>query len=452
MVMVAAMATAVMLPSCNGLVMTSDGVNYVSTAENIARHCSLRNFSGYIERIHPHGYSAAMAPFVLMGVDGQWAARAVNWLALCVIGLVVFAFIRELGGTAAATAGALLTMGGESFAAAANFALSETLFSALVVMFVYLCLRMGRMGPMGLVAAGVCGVAMCLTRYMGLAVVAGVLPFLRWRQRLAVGAVPAALAFVGLVLTPFARPQFPPEGSNLWINLLNVPGGIAVVATSVPILGLLVWATVTNRQRPLVRLLAGVVAAYLAVLAVLVATQHFDPLLNSRLFVPIAACVYVLGLGLTFAMSRRAGWYLAAATTVFVALNWYGVWINLRRPEAKTLNAPEFAAAEAMETVRHTPESVRVYTNQPYAVHLHTGRTNVKQIPREAPQPGDNPMLTATMDEVRRTGGVMVWFGVRPGYMPPDSFLDMAAQVTQVLDSASGWWTEMVITVGGAGG
>ena len=91
-----AVAGGMMWPAWNQMMLTSDSINYLSTAENIARHRSLRNFSGYVERIHPFLYPVAVAAVMLIGLTALQAAFVVNWLALAVVGMMAWVMLRAM--------------------------------------------------------------------------------------------------------------------------------------------------------------------------------------------------------------------------------------------------------------------------------------------------------------------------------------------------------------------
>ena len=134
-----------LIPSSKTLAITSDSVNYITTAENIAHHFSLRNFSGYIERIHPPGYAIAMALFVVLGVSGFWAAWIVNWISLVTIGIMTFLFLRKLTGRDdwRVVVGSLLVVSNPFIVGFVNVALTETMFTALALTLMWLAFKAG---------------------------------------------------------------------------------------------------------------------------------------------------------------------------------------------------------------------------------------------------------------------------------------------------------------------
>ena len=139
-------ALAAMWPCGNGMIVSSDGVNYLSTAENIVKHFSLRNSTSYVERIHPAGYSVALAPFILIGLTALQAAFAVNWLSLVAIGLLSFLLLRELAGVDdwRIRLGAVLVMVNPATTSFAWQVLSETLFQAEMLLMVLVFYKLSK--------------------------------------------------------------------------------------------------------------------------------------------------------------------------------------------------------------------------------------------------------------------------------------------------------------------
>lgn len=142
----ALLATAVMYPSWQRMTLTTDGVNYLSTAENIARGRGPVNYTGQMELEHPPGYSYALAPFVRVGMNVQEAAYTVNWLSLVVVGLMAFLLLGDLTGARdwRVTAGAALVMVNPPLAIFANQILSEALCAALVLTFLWTASKAAR--------------------------------------------------------------------------------------------------------------------------------------------------------------------------------------------------------------------------------------------------------------------------------------------------------------------
>ena len=136
-------AAFALYPSWRVTACTTDSVNYISIAENIVHGKGAVNFTGRVEMVHPFGYSLAMVPFVALGVPSQSAALYVNWLALVVVGVMAWLLIRDMTGLTdwRVTAGALFVIVTPPVSTFANAVLSETMFAALTMTFLRLCVK-----------------------------------------------------------------------------------------------------------------------------------------------------------------------------------------------------------------------------------------------------------------------------------------------------------------------
>lgn len=276
-----------------------------------------------------------------------------------------------------------------------------------------------------LILAALLAVALCLARYIGLAIVLGAVVFLKsWRDRIVVAGIPSLLAVAGLFVTRYARPAFPAMGKT-WSNLLNVAKGPLDVMTNIIIAAVIVGMVVFAwRQDFRVRTIVAVVLAYIVALAGMVYLNKFDPLLDIRLFVPIAALLWILGLGLAIKQGPRLTPYLLAGVALFVGLNFTASRQAVSDPGRKGLSEPRLTLANspAMRRIAALPDSVPIYTNQAYGVWLQARRVS-KGLPVTKANYDQNPILKVTMAEVRRTGGLLAWFDVNSLTVPPDSFV-----------------------------
>ena len=297
-----AVAAALMLPSIHGMATQTDSLNYLSIAENIAHGRGFVNQDGKIELVHPFGYSLAMAPLVALGLTANWAAFMVNWLSVAAVGFMAWLLICGLSGKTGwqTVAGAVLCMATMPLMIFANQALTEAMDAALVMLFCWLCWKsIGANRVHWILNASLCGVCLWFTRYQGVALICGAGIFLgTWRDRAVVILPPLALSALGYLFVPAMRPLLVPRGTML-SNVLNVPIGLAAVATGGLALALLAYLVKTGWQLRPTKILAGAVVSYVLSLLVLVVLKHFDPLLDVRLFVPITAPVLVLLIGLS---------------------------------------------------------------------------------------------------------------------------------------------------------
>lgn len=276
-----------------------------------------------------------------------------------------------------------------------------------------------------LLLAVFCSMALYEVRYIGFAIVCGMAIMLpRWRYRLAVIVPAVAIYVIGLFVTGTMRMNFLPFGRQD-LNLLNVPLGVAGVATGLVPLFLLAGIVVMawNQDRP-VRILAAGVAAYTLALLGTVIAQRYDPLLDIRLFVPIAAPLFVLGIGLTLRYAPRMALFLMAGLAAVSLTFAYKNWPGLKSMESKVIASPRYAKSPLIEVIKKQPKDMPIYTNSAFMVYYHTGKFT-KLIPGTARSVEINPNLISTMEEVKRTGGLLCWFGKRDEYMPPDSFKEL---------------------------
>src|SRR3990170_3758619 len=89
-VAIVAMVMAIALTSLNGPGLSTDAVNYLSTADNVARGIGFRNFEGDLYVLWPPLYPAILAGIeLLFGVGPQVSASLLNALAFGVIVLAL---------------------------------------------------------------------------------------------------------------------------------------------------------------------------------------------------------------------------------------------------------------------------------------------------------------------------------------------------------------------------
>ena len=299
-------AALLMWPSVLKMTTQTDSYNYMSIAENVAHGRGFVNQDGKVELVHPFGYSLAMVPFIWLGLTARWAAFMVNLLSVMVVGMMAWLMLRKLAGIAGwrLAAGTLLVTVNAPLMLFANQVLTEAMDAALVMVFCWLVSR-ARSNWRHVLFSVLCGLALWFTRYQSLAIIVGAGLFLRtWRDRAVVILPPLALAVLGYLFVPAMRPLLVPRGT-MASNVLNVPIGLSVAASSGIGLGLLICLVRLGRTLPLVRILAGAVVTYAISLLVLVILKHFDPLLDVRLFVPITAPLLALLVGLTMRYSPR---------------------------------------------------------------------------------------------------------------------------------------------------
>jgi len=283
-----------------------------------------------------------------------------------------------------------------------------------------------------LALAAVCGLVLCGTRFIGLAVVIGGALWLRtWRERAVVVLPSLAVYVVGLVLTDVMRPHFGvmDRSQPLAGMLLNLPGGTMSAAGGVIATWWLVGLVVRQWRHRLTRMMAGVVVCYLVGLAATVVQNRYNPALDMRLFVPITAVLFVLLVGLARRETPTLTPFVIGGVMAYAVLAAVIGWPGARSLDNKGLNSRVYWQSPLMREIRELPDTVEVYSSSPYLVWQYARRRS-RAIPYTAEIADDrNSYLRSTMEDVRRTGGVMVWFNGRVnGYMPMDSFVGIMEQ------------------------
>jgi hypothetical protein len=86
-----------------------------------------------------------MAPFILCGATPLRAAFVVNWLSLIVIGWIAWLLMVAMAGRDdwRVRLGAVLAMANPAQAKFACLVLTETMFTALALLLVWVCYKLG---------------------------------------------------------------------------------------------------------------------------------------------------------------------------------------------------------------------------------------------------------------------------------------------------------------------
>jgi len=431
-VAIVAMVMVIALTSLNGPGLSTDAVNYLSTADNLARGIGFRNFEGDLYVLWPPLYPAILAGFeLLFGVDPQVSASVLNALAfggtVLLMGILARRILhREVVLSVWAVAGSLLST--STFALTVNVA-SDPIFIVLVLSFLILFDRYARDGDRasyaGLIA--VCGLA-CLQRYIGATLVlTGSLGmvYARWsRPRRGLG---EAAVFAGLSAAPLGAwivRNYLVSGTLLGVrdpetwkpieNLLDI--GFKAARWFVPyqlsshpafwvvlVIGLAIILIV--RRKTLVRPLAGVKPEpitfvlilfpiiYLAAMVVLTkSVDHKNVIYDDRLYLPAYFPLFILlllllermlGLVLTGASPRLHRSILIGAATIWLLFPAYGMYKFWARSVHdggiayyNIYNTPAYrdsAVTLQLKTWASDPATT-VFSNYPPAVYLQTRR------------------------------------------------------------------------------
>ena len=191
-----------------GVGLSGDSISYVSTARSLLAGEGFTVWSGTPYQNYPPLYPLALA---LTGVFGADPADAAGWLNAALFGLVVFAaglWLRRLGASAFLVAWAACALAlSYPLTLVSARAISEPLFVLCTLLAVAALAAFLRGGsrPMLLLAA-LCLALACLTRYLGVAFLAGALALLLLRpgpllrERLPQAAICGAVALAPLGL------------------------------------------------------------------------------------------------------------------------------------------------------------------------------------------------------------------------------------------------------------
>jgi len=431
-VAIVAMVMAIALTSLNGPGLSTDAVNYLSTADNVARGIGFRNFEGDLYVLWPPLYPAILAGIeLLFGVGPQVSASLLNALAFGGIVLLMGILARRILERdfilcSWAVGGVLLST--STFAISVNVA-SDPIFIVLALSFLILFDRYARDGDrasyVGLIA--VCGLA-CLQRYIGatLILVGSVgIVYARWsRPRQGMG---EAAVFAGLSVAPLGVwivRNYLVSGTFLGVrdpetwkpmeNLLDI--GFKAARWFVPyqlsshpafwvvlVVGLAVVVLV--RRKRLVRPLAGVEPEpitfalilfpiiYLAAMVVLTKSiDHKNILYDDRLYLPayfpllvlfLLVIRLMLRLVLPEAASRMRRYALLGAAAVWLLFPAYGMykfWVRSINDKGiayyNIYNTPTYQDSAVTSNLKTwvSDSDLAVYSNYPAAVYLETRR------------------------------------------------------------------------------
>ena len=445
---------ALLVVTRKGVYASPDSASYVGTARNL---------------LHGHGFTAPpgspplshfppLFPLVLAGVgwltglDPLDVAGVVNPLLLGLTALLVAVVVRRRSGSVAVgvAASTAVVVGVDLLTYFAS-ALSEPLFVVLVL-GAMLCLPRAVAGDDGSrwwwVAAAVLTAGACLTRYVGVGLVAAemfVLVVVGRRRRvgpaLALGAASLAplavwLAVAGrgnrpLVVHLFNLDYWAGGWSSLsrWLLPHFVPGpvrGLALAAVIAAVVTLVVRRpprpAPRDRDRDVLGLLLPAFAfAYLAVLVADRVALEATGRLDLR-FLAVLHVVAVVGLvpWLHRGLRGRARPAAAAAGLALLALHgiaatsWVADGLTDTGVDRRGLTAAAWDQSTVLAAVAALPPDVAVYSNAPEAIFFLTGRA-AAPLPAHTDYLSDRrrpeyPAERATVeDRLARGAAVVVW-------------------------------------------
>jgi 4-amino-4-deoxy-L-arabinose transferase-like glycosyltransferase len=455
-------AAVLLIVSRRGVYLSPDGLSYVGTARNLVDGHGLTPPPG----APPLGNFPPLYPLVLaagaaLGADPLTVARFLNpslfGATILVVGLVARRLTGSLG---LALAAQLLVLSGRDFLAYHSSALSEPLFVLLTLLAVVALaahLEEDRRGP--LLAASALAATACLTRYVGMALVAaGVMALVvlarrrgRWR---------GAVIFASVALVPLLAWLFwvraiegqstnrtavlhAPGLSYAWRGLENAsrwllpdtaPRAVRVAALAATVAAVLLAVLVARRSGrgrgpdPARTRVGAVLALFsLAYLLALVGDRLlFDVTgrLDTRFLLPLHAAALLLGLwalgasGLGRSRVALAGVGVVVGAQVVSGAFWVRDAATSAAVRPGGFAAPRWTNSRVIDEVRTLGPTTPVYTNDVGALFFHTDRV-ARPVPHKAgPLTGrPNPAYQAELDEVAealRRGGVLLYFTAVP--------------------------------------
>jgi len=417
-----ALGAAMLYPSWGSMTLTTDGVNYLTTAENLAKFKGAYNYSGKAELAHPYGYSVALVPFVWMGWTSQQAAFIVALLSLAILGLFSWLLISHVSGKSSwlEIAGALMVESTPAIFKFSNQILSETLCAALVVLFLWLCIKRVNPWIMALTA-----LALCFTRYPGGAIVVGAGLFLKtWRERWIVVGIPLLVVGMfalgsGQVLPNFNPPihqTIPGKPEHVLVGTLALLTGWIAIAFMLDLI-------FSNWKK--VNLLIGATVVYLVGLALSTAGTHIDPTIDERLFIPVVGLFVIILLGTALKQSRRLGVFLLGALAcinISAAAKLGPAMANYRN---KGLNNPALKTEPVISFLSSLPSDIPLYSSSPaFIYHCTKDHKVAKFLPHLLLN--DSTSKQAMYNEIACSNGFLVWFRrFSNGYVSESFFKDI---------------------------
>lgn len=441
-----------------GAYLSPDSLAYVGTARNLLDGRGLTPPPGSppLGNFAPL-YALVLAAGGLLGPDPLTVAGWVSPVALGGTILAVGLLARRLSGSLPLAVGAqLLVLAGTDFLRYGSAALSEPLFLLLAfstVAGLWRCLD--RRGAAPLVAAGALAAATCLTRYVGVAVVAaGVVAFVRrgrWRDAALFAAVAVAplAAWFGWLRLAEGR------ASNR-TAVLHLPGLSYLTGGLRPWLVLLVVvAVLLPRARARSHAAAHAAAHEGALLVCLFAGFYLAALvadrllfdvtgrLDARFLLAVHVSVILLAAWALGAVTLPRGAQAAVAAFVAVTVASGAAWAA--RDSLGGFGAPEWATSRVMDRVRALPPGAPVYSNQPDAVWFHAARAALPVPEQRAlltgrPNPAYGAELAAMAAGLDR-GGVLVYFTRGPArrvFLPTAGDLAARLGLSEVARDATG--------------
>jgi hypothetical protein len=412
-------ATVACVPSLTHLVVTPDGVNYLATANSLVHG---RGFTTGMDK--PATTWMPLYPILLAGlmalVHGMTtAAVAVNLLAIATIFVVTWLLVHEWRGRADwftwFVAGA--TALSPALLAQAMFALSEVAFAALVSLLIYAATR-AETNNRWLWVVAVVGVAVALTRHIGIFALVGVA--VAWRKpKYWQALVPGAAATVLWMLLAGRGDQLSGFSvtrgvDSVWRSL----SGAAGMLGGWPMLGFVVVALVYRKKLREVPMKTPLATLTFLLLTGLGGFFYVAGDLDGRM--QLAAHVLLVPCLLTITAvvlaNRPFRWAVFGGFTAFIVISAASLWNpHVFRTGGASFNTPQWRNSKTLALVKRTPPGTDIYTNAQDGVWFATGRVTY-ELPR-----ADRRVTPGPHED---KGGLVVYFkGLnRTSYVPPEFY------------------------------
>lgn len=248
-----------------------------------------------------------------------------------------------------------------------------------------------------------CALALCFTRYAGLAIVLGVGAMIPgWRRKLAVVLPTLVVYIAGLYASHALTGHLAWRWGTIWYQGGQTGRMFVMLAQGLPLLGFLAWAVGTCWREVEARILAGAIVAYMVGIW-LVATLNDAKLLayDDRLFLPAVVLLWLLLLGVVIRQLPKAyPWILAGVVAYMVICN-VGQGRAMSVPGSKGFNAPIWRQSDAIAIIRDkVPPAVPIHSNAVDAIWYLCGGRKAKWLPK----PGES---------VVGVYGCLAWFRER---------------------------------------
>jgi len=486
-----------LLATSKGIGISPDSTIYVDAARSLLDGRGLTMFSNTGERVpmtlYPPLFPALLAGLGVAGVDVLDGAR---WLNVLLFGANIFMVgcvtSRYAGGGLALLA-SFLMLSSEDMLATHSMAWTEPLFICCGLAGLFLLTKfLERSEPFLLMGAGVAVAFAFLTRYAGGALVAAGLTALcalssgPWRRRLgdagiflAISVAPLALwavRSVWLAGNPVGREVgFHPvtlghvecalANSSAWLLTDYVPRPfreilflVALVASAAAL-----WQAF-RRSRPCIAspiwqvlpklpsVLAIFIACYLLFLLACITCLHWSTPLDYRILSPVFVAALILFVCFVRFLANAAAPSTVATTAVvcfcaalaacYLAQGWR--MVSQTHKDGQGYASTFWKDSDTIGKVGALPPAVRIYTNDPYAVHFLTRRPAAMVPSVVDPATGlPNVLYFSELARIRaeleKQRAVLVWFhAVRWRWMDSEDGLRESLRLQALEKGADG--------------